>query len=344
MMFETCAIAPSGSPPGRPSLRCRPAFSWSVSTSKPTLTRATPSSEDTDLTTAVWKWFLIGQPGVVSDTVTSTTPASLMSIARTISSSTMLRRSSGSMTALRASVTCSRVGTLPLWQLPLAPPDAEEVRAVVVPGDADLEHRADAAGVELVLERLGLERVEVLREQQALEVPVRHFGLLAAAHHLRAVERVARVVLLAVAAPDSRMREHHDARLGAVAARLPRTRLGHGLAVVVLGRVLAHVPDVALAVLRVVVERVLDQSAVLGRPVVDHAHDDAGGDPLRPVRDGHDDALRHSARRRLAVDPARAGLHRPERVVDVRAEAGRGGHGECADECGEHGRDRTRAG
>src|SRR5690348_15627307 len=165
MMFETCASAPSGSPPGRPSLRCRPAFSWSLSTSKPTFTRATPSTADTDLTTAVWKWFLIGQPGVVSDTVTSTTPASLMSIARTISSSTMLRRSSGSMTALSASVTCSRVGTPSLWQLPPAPPEADEVGPVGVTRDPDLEHRTDAAGVELVLERAGLERVEVLGEQ-----------------------------------------------------------------------------------------------------------------------------------------------------------------------------------
>ena len=39
MTLATWASAPSGSPPGRPSLRCRPAFSWSDRTSKPTLTR-----------------------------------------------------------------------------------------------------------------------------------------------------------------------------------------------------------------------------------------------------------------------------------------------------------------
>src|SRR5918995_3794832 len=116
-MFATCASEPSGSPPGRPSLRCSPDFSWALSTSKPTFTRETPSTALTCFATAVWKWPLIGQPGVVSDTVTSTTPPSLMSMARTISSSTMSFRSSGSMTDFRASVICSRVGIrLPLWQ------------------------------------------------------------------------------------------------------------------------------------------------------------------------------------------------------------------------------------
>ena len=57
----------------------------------------------TALATAVWKWLRIGQPGVVSETVTSTTPSAWMSIERTMSSSTMSRRSSGSMTALSAS-------------------------------------------------------------------------------------------------------------------------------------------------------------------------------------------------------------------------------------------------
>jgi hypothetical protein len=41
---------------------------------------------------------LIGHPGVVSETVTSTTPFSLTSIERTMSSSTIERCSSGSIT------------------------------------------------------------------------------------------------------------------------------------------------------------------------------------------------------------------------------------------------------
>ena len=115
--LATWASEPSGSPPGRPSLRWRPDFSWSVSTSKPTFTRVTPSTADTCFATAFWKWPLIGQPGVVRETVTSTTPPSLMSIARTISSSTMSLWSSGSMTDFSASVICSLVGMHPpLWQ------------------------------------------------------------------------------------------------------------------------------------------------------------------------------------------------------------------------------------
>ena len=75
-----------GQPRGRPSVRCRPCFSVSDSTSKPTLTAVTPSTDLTAFATPVWKWPLIGQPGVVSDTVTFTAPVSAMSIFRTIPS------------------------------------------------------------------------------------------------------------------------------------------------------------------------------------------------------------------------------------------------------------------
>src|SRR3954454_9545692 len=174
-MLLTWASAPSGSPLGRPSLRCRPAFSWSLSTSKPTFTRVTPSSADTLFTTAVWKWFLIGHPGVVSDTMTSTTPASLMSIARTISSSTMSLRSSGSITPFRASVICSRVGTSSLWQ---------ELFAIDVAGDPERQHDADAARVELVLVDPRLERRDLLRQQHVPVVAGGNVHLLAAGEDL----------------------------------------------------------------------------------------------------------------------------------------------------------------
>src|SRR5262249_48951478 len=67
------------------------------------------SSAPTAWRTAVSKWLRIGQPGVVSDTVTRTRP-SAVSIERTISSSTIERRSSGSMTASRALRISSREG------------------------------------------------------------------------------------------------------------------------------------------------------------------------------------------------------------------------------------------
>src|SRR3954452_16604462 len=107
--FDTRARAPSGSAP-RPSFCCRPDFSWSERTSKATFTRVTPPSAPTALRTAFSKWLRIGQPGVVSETVTSTVPSARASIDRTILSSTMERRSSGSMTAVRAWRIWSRVG------------------------------------------------------------------------------------------------------------------------------------------------------------------------------------------------------------------------------------------
>ena len=115
MTFLTWASAPSGSVL-RPSLRPSACFSVSERTSKLTLTAVTPSSSRTAWATPVWKWLRIGQPAVVSETITSTTPLGWMSIERTISSSTMSRRSSGSMTERSASRTWSRVGMRPLWQ------------------------------------------------------------------------------------------------------------------------------------------------------------------------------------------------------------------------------------
>jgi hypothetical protein len=52
----------------------------------------------------------IGQPGVVSETVTATAPSGEISIERTMSSSTMDAWSSGSMTASRDFMISSREG------------------------------------------------------------------------------------------------------------------------------------------------------------------------------------------------------------------------------------------
>ena len=67
-----------------------------------TVTVGTPSAW-TLSTTAFSKWARIGQPGVVSETTTSTRPSSGCSIDRTMPSDTMSLRSSGSMTLRRAS-------------------------------------------------------------------------------------------------------------------------------------------------------------------------------------------------------------------------------------------------
>src|SRR3954447_13951398 len=110
MMFCTAARAPVGSPSRRPSRCWRPLFSCWVSTSKPTFTSRTPSMSRTAVTTLFWNCERIGQPGVVSDTTTSTRPSEGCSIERTIPRSTMLWRSSGSMTTLSAWLISSCVG------------------------------------------------------------------------------------------------------------------------------------------------------------------------------------------------------------------------------------------
>src|SRR4051812_31932592 len=78
-----------------------------------------PSSARTALATPVWKWLRIGQPGVVSETMTSTTPFSCTSTERTMSSSTMLRRSSGSMT-LSSALRMASFGGMPLIEAAFA--------------------------------------------------------------------------------------------------------------------------------------------------------------------------------------------------------------------------------
>src|SRR3954466_2836238 len=108
--FLTAASAPWGSPPWRPRRCWRVCFSSAESTSKPTRTCSTPSSWVTFSRTAVSKCDRMGQPGVVSDTITSTAPSEGCSIERTIPRETMSLRSSGSMTFRRASVICSVVG------------------------------------------------------------------------------------------------------------------------------------------------------------------------------------------------------------------------------------------
>src|SRR3954471_6042638 len=83
--------------------------------------------ERTALATPVWKWLRIGQPGVVRETMTSTTPPSRISTERTMSSSTMLRRSSGSMTLSSALRMSSLVMASILGQSPERPGEPEAV-------------------------------------------------------------------------------------------------------------------------------------------------------------------------------------------------------------------------
>src|SRR3954452_8757085 len=109
MTLLTWASAPVGSAPPRPSFFCRSAFSLSLRTSKAIETLLTPTPW-TALATAVWKWLRIGQPAVVSETVMATDSSGAISIERTMPSSTMFWRSSGSMTAVSDCRISSREG------------------------------------------------------------------------------------------------------------------------------------------------------------------------------------------------------------------------------------------
>src|SRR5215216_1812733 len=114
-----------------------------------------------------------------------------------------------------------------------AAPVPEQFLAVAPARDPDGEHGPDAAGVELVLERPGLEGVRVAGHQRSREEAERHLRLLAQAHDPRPVLGVARVVLLAVALAGLRARRHDHARLRAVDTRLERPRGGARLAILV---------------------------------------------------------------------------------------------------------------
>src|SRR5438046_4547214 len=80
------------------------------------------------------------------------------------------------------------------------------------------------------------------------------------------------VVLLPVAVARLRIAGHDDSRLGAVDARLPRVACLDEVSVVQLEGVLAHVPDVALLVLRVPVEGPLDRTSAFGDGIPDNVH------------------------------------------------------------------------
>jgi hypothetical protein len=86
---------------------------------------------------------------------------------------------------------------------------------------------------------------------------------------------VAGVVLLAVGIAGLRVRLHQDPGLGFVNSGLPGAGVLNEVPVLVVERALAEVPDVAVLVLRVPVERVLCERAVDEDAVVDDAAGDA---------------------------------------------------------------------
>src|SRR5205823_4402471 len=122
------------------------------------------------------------------------------------------------------------------------------------------------------------------------------------------------VVLLPVAVARLRIAGHDDSRLGAVDPRLPRVACLNEMSVLQLQRVLAHVPDVALLVLRVPVEGPLDRAPVFGNRIPDDCAADAE-DPLGLTSHDLIVGLRSLSTNPLVVKN-RAGLERPVPVVD----------------------------
>jgi hypothetical protein len=100
-----------------------------------------------------------------------------------------------------------------------------------------------------------LERVPLSGEQDlpAPEVPEWNPGLIGEADHLGAILRLARVVLLAVRESGGGLGGDDDARLCTVDPRFERAGRRRDLAVLVLFRRFAQVPDVSAPVLGVVV-------------------------------------------------------------------------------------------
>src|SRR5919108_1739304 len=138
----------------------------------------------------------------------------------------------------------------------------------------------------------------------------------AAPQHAGLIERVARVVLLAILVALLRVARHDDSRLRALDAALPGVAHLDEVAVLELARVLPHVPDVPVLVLGVPVEGLLDRPPVGGDGVAHHRAGDTenlnrpwGDDHVVPLGGGA--VLRHA----LVVE-AGARLEREVRVVD----------------------------
>ena len=186
----------------------------------------------------------------------------------------------------------------------------------------DGQNQAHALGEELVLRDLGLQRIGVPCHQGLGIEPGRCLGHLVETQDLALVLRLALVVLLAIGHPDLGVGGHDDSGLGAVHACLERAAAADPLAVLVLGRVLAEVPDVPRGVLREPVVREFDELTVLGDRVADDDRLDAVRDRLCLARDLDNDLLVRLSVCRLRIDPPASDREGQVRVVDLRGELG----------------------
>jgi hypothetical protein len=82
-------------------------------------------------------------------------------------------------------------------------------------------------------------------------------------------------------------------------------------------------PDIALRILRVPVDRVLDDLPLCPRSITNYPRGDAVGQLLGGGCGDDDDVLWIAARLHAAIGPPGARLHRPVRIGDIGTEAGR---------------------
>src|SRR5262245_6099094 len=139
---------------------------------------------------------------------------------------------------------------------------AHELEALVAAGDHFFLHLTEAGDVVLLL-KLRFDGAPLDRRERLAERPRRNVQAREEPAHAGRAGGVGRVVILPVDGAGSRPTAHDHARLGAVDTRLPRIACTHETAVLQLERVLAHVPDIPLLVLRIPVERPLERLSAL---------------------------------------------------------------------------------
>src|SRR5215211_8523048 len=137
--------------------------------------------------------------------------------------------------------------------------ERDEARDLLAARDHALQHETDPRRVELALQQLGLQWRPILGHEDLVETAERDVDLRIEVQHHADVLGVASVELLSVRLADHRLAEHRDPGLRTIDARLPGPFRGDDLAVLVLGRVLAEVPDVPEPILCVPVEGVLGE-------------------------------------------------------------------------------------
>src|SRR5262245_61368374 len=131
---------------------------------------------------------------------------------------------------------------------------------------------ANARAIELVLQRIGLERREFLLLQAVRERAVRNGDRRVQVEHFRLVHGNPRSKFLRRRLSHLRMGPHDDARLGAVLPGLERSCGTDDVAVLVLLSVLSEIPDVACRVLGIPIESLFPELSIEEDPIEHDGH------------------------------------------------------------------------